>query len=141
MKTVVAALIEAEGKLLACQRRRDVAFGLMWEFPGGKTEGGETPEEALARELQEELGAAVRIGAEVYRTRHKYVEMPEAIELIFFACRVVRGEVKNLDFEKIAWCEPHDLRSMNFLAADRELIELLAEGSLRLAVDRSDQQG
>jgi len=132
MKTVVAALIESEGKLLVCQRKRDAAFGLMWEFPGGKAEAGETAEQALARELREELGVAVRVGPEIYRTRHKYPEMPDAIELIFFACSVVRGEVKNLDFEQIAWRERRDLPDMNFLAADRELIARLAEGSLRL---------
>jgi len=62
---VVAALIESNGKILVCQRRRQDTFGLMWEFPGGKTNPGETLENALARELQEELGVTAQIGREV----------------------------------------------------------------------------
>lgn len=130
MRIVVAALIESRGKLLVCQRRRDSAFGCMWEFPGGKVEPGETPQQALERELREEIGVTARVGAELYRTKHKYAEMADAIELIFFACDVGEAEVKNLDFEQIAWRGPKDLRAMSFLPADRELIDRLARGSL-----------
>lgn len=132
MRTVVAALIESGGKLLVCQRRRDAAFALKWEFPGGKAELGETPEQALERELREELGVAARVGPEVHRTQHKYAEMPDAIELRFYACSISAGELKNLDFEQIVWREAQALQAMDFLAADRELIGMLAEGSLRL---------
>jgi 8-oxo-dGTP diphosphatase len=132
MLTVVAALIECSGKLLVCQRRQDGRFGLMWEFPGGKAEPGEMLEPALERELREELGVDARIGREVYRTQHKYTEMPQAIELVFFAARISAGEPTNLDFKQIAWREPASLPELNFLPADRELIEKLANGSLRL---------
>ena len=132
MLTVVAALIESNGKLLVCQRRKNSRFGaLMWEFPGGKTETGETPQQALERELREELGVKATIGPEVYRTQHKYPEMPHAIQLIFFAARV-NSKPKNLDFEQIAWRDPHSLHELNFLPADRDLIDQLANGSLRL---------
>lgn len=130
--TVVAALIECDGKLLVCQRRSGARFGLMWEFPGGKAEPGETLERALTRELREELDVAARIGPEVYRVRRKYAEMKEAIDLAFFAASVNPAEVKNLDFEQIAWREPASLPELNFLPADRELIEKLASGALRL---------
>jgi 8-oxo-dGTP diphosphatase len=131
VRTVVAALIELDGKLLVCQRRRDAPFALKWEFPGGKAEPGETPEQALQRELREELGVTARVGPQVHRTQHKYAEMSDAIELRFFACRIVSGALRNLDFEQIAWREPQELQGMDFLAADRELIGLLADGSLR----------
>ena len=132
MLTVVAALIESGGKVLVCQRRRDAKFGsLMWEFPGGKAEPGETLAQTLGRELREELGVEAHIGAEVYRTRHKYAEMPQAIELIFFAASI-SGQPKNLDFEQIAWREPASLPELDFLPADRELIEKLSTGALRL---------
>jgi 8-oxo-dGTP diphosphatase len=132
MLTVVAALIESDGKVLVCQRRRGSRFGLLWEFPGGKAEPGETLEQALGRELREELGVYARIGREIYRTQHEYTEMPQAIELVFFAARISAGEPTNLDFEQIAWREPASLPELNFLPADRELIEKLATGSLGL---------
>lgn len=132
MLTVVAALIESEGKLLVCQRHRDDKFGLMWEFPGGKRKQGETLEAALERELREELGADSRIGPEAYRTTHQYAEMSEPIELVFFAATLDPKEAKNIIFEQILWCAPESLPELNFLPADRELIEKLSSGTLKL---------
>ncbi|MGH9735712.1 MAG: (deoxy)nucleoside triphosphate pyrophosphohydrolase [Candidatus Acidiferrales bacterium] len=132
---VVAALIESGGKLLVCQRRRDAAFGLMWEFPGGKVEPDESLQAALVRELREELGVVATVGAKIYRATHKYAEMSRAVELIFFRCAIAPGSspAQNLAFEQIVWREPHDLPAMNFLAADRELIDLLAKGAISVA--------
>ncbi|MFZ0981105.1 MAG: NUDIX domain-containing protein [Candidatus Acidiferrales bacterium] len=132
MLTVVAALIESEGKLLVCQRRRGSAFELLWEFPGGKRRPDETLEAALARELEEELGVAARIGREIYRTQHRYAEMSEPIELIFFAASAPPAQIRNLIFERIEWREPHSLPALNFLPADRELIEKLTSGEISL---------
>jgi 8-oxo-dGTP diphosphatase len=132
MLTVVAALIESDGKLLVCQRRRDDSFAFMWEFPGGKTKPGESLEHALERELQEELGTEARVGEEIYRTHHQYAELSEPIELIFFAAKLDAANVRNLVFEQIAWREPASLPELNFLPADRELIEKLSTGTLRL---------
>lgn len=132
MLTVVAALIESEGKLLVCQRHRDDKFGMMWEFPGGKRKQNESLEGALERELREELGATARIGPEVYRTHHQYAEMTEPIELIFFAATLDPQEAKNIIFEQILWCAPAALPELNFLPADRELIHKLASGTLQL---------
>jgi len=135
MLTVVAALIQSEGKLLVCQRRRADTFGLLWEFPGGKRKPDETLEAALARELLEELGATARIGPELYRTRHKYAEMAESIELVFFAATIDPLDARNIVFEQILWRAPESLRDLNFLPADRELIEKIASGTLRLPED------
>ncbi len=132
MITVVAALIESDGKLLVCQRRRGGAFEFMWEFPGGKKKPGETLEVALERELQEELEVEARIGPEIYRTRHKYAEMAEPIELVFFAATAEPGKMRNVVFEKIEWRIPATLIELNFLPADRELIDKLATGVLRI---------
>lgn len=126
---VVAALIEADGKLLVCQRRRTDSFGLLWEFPGGKLEPGETPPEALARELQEELGVVARIGPEVFRTRHQYSELGEAIDLIFFEATVAPGDIRNQAFETMEWRSPETLRELNFLSADREFVAKLARNT------------
>jgi 8-oxo-dGTP diphosphatase len=132
MLTVVAALIESGGKILSCQRRSGGRFGLMWEFPGGKLEPGEAPAEALRRELREELGVAATIGPEIYRTRHEYAEMSEPLDLIFFAATANPEQMRNLIFEKIEWRTPESLPELDFLPADRELIEKIANGTLRI---------
>jgi 8-oxo-dGTP diphosphatase len=126
MLTVVAGLIEADGKILVCQRRRGGAFELMWEFPGGKLQSGETPATGLARELREELGVEAAVGAEICRKRHCYAELSEEIELIFFSVAVEAGAVRNLVFERMEWRAPEALGELNFLPADREFVGRLA---------------
>jgi 8-oxo-dGTP diphosphatase len=128
---VVAGLIEVGGKILVCQRRRGDTFELMWEFPGGKLQAGETPEGALARELREELGVEAVVGAEVFRTRHRYAEMSEEIELIFFAVSVERATVRNVVFERMEWRERETLGELNFLPADREFVGKLVSGGIK----------
>ncbi len=133
MLTVVAAIIGREGKLLVCQRKRGRNFELKWEFPGGKVEPGETPQAALARELQEELGVHAEIGAEIYRTRHQYKELPQEFELIFLSATIAdSAQVTNLEFERIEWRAPESLPELDFLSADRELVQNLATGKLRV---------
>jgi mutator protein MutT len=135
MITVVAALIRDNGKLLVCQRKRGTSFAMMWEFPGGKVKPGETLKQALVRELEEELGTQATIGSEVYRAQHRYAELSEPIELIFFHAQLNPRSVRNLVFQEILWREPSSLSELNFLPADRELIEKLASGTL-LSGDR-----
>jgi 8-oxo-dGTP diphosphatase len=136
MITVVAALIQAEGKLLVCQRKRGTSFAMMWEFPGGKVKPGEMLEQALVRELEEELGTKATIGSEVYRVWHRYTELSDAIELVFFRADLDPRSVRNLVFEEILWRDPSSLPELNFLPADKELIEKLASG-LPLSEDRT----
>jgi len=141
---VAAALLENEGRLLICQRRRGRSFPLKWEFPGGKVQQGETPAQALERELREELGVEVHVGPEVYRTRHRYPEYQEELELIFFSVRMDAKEFENLParhggpaqagraFEQVRWVEPRSLPGFDFLPADAELVRQLSAGALRL---------
>jgi mutator protein MutT len=126
MLRVVAAIIEERGRVLVCQRRRGDPFGLKWEFPGGKIRGGETPRAALARELLEELGVTARIGSEVCRTRHRYVEPDRDIQITFFTADRLFHAPRNIVFERIVWALPIDLRRYDFLAADRPLVARLA---------------
>lgn len=130
---VVAGVIVRHGHVLACQRSRSAKFPLQWEFPGGKVQSGESPEAALIRELREELAVDASVGAEIYRTTHKYAEMPSAIELIFFAATIGSGQIENRIFEAIAWVPPHKLEEMDFLDADRAFISKLATGEIELS--------
>lgn len=127
MRLVVAALIEQNGRLLVGQRRRDDTFGLKWEFPGGKVEPEEALEQALDRELLEELGVRAVIGQELYRTRHRYGQLPDDLLLIFFSVRLA-SEPRNLAFEQIRWVDRAGLAFLDFLPADRELVSRLAAG-------------
>jgi len=126
---VVAAVIVCDGRVLACQRNAKGEFPLKWEFPGGKIQSGETPESALKRELREELGITAKIGSEIFRARHKYPQMTEAVDLIFFQVRLAAADVHNRIFHDVVWIEPHDLRQLDFLEADRALIEHLVSGN------------
>ncbi len=128
MIRVVAAIIEQRGRLLICQRRRGGPFELKWEFPGGKIRRCETPRAALARELLEELGVAARIGREIYRTRHRYPEMGEGVEIVFFAAKRLFPAPRNIVFDQIIWARPDDLRRYDFLDADRALVARLVRG-------------
>jgi ADP-ribose pyrophosphatase YjhB (NUDIX family) len=83
---------------------------------------GETAVEGLARELREELGVAALVGVEVFRTRHRYAEMSEDIELIFLAAAVEPRSVRNIVFENMEWRTPETLSELNFLPADREFV-------------------
>ena len=129
--TVVAGVLLHQGALLICQRRRDGAFPLKWEFPGGKVEPGETAEAGLRRELHEELAIVAEIGAELFRTRHDYPGV-YTVELIFYHVRAFRGRLHNLAFEQVRWEPLARLAHFDFLEGDAELIALLRHGQLTL---------
>ncbi len=117
------------GEILICQRRADQPMALQWEFPGGKIEPGEGPEEALARELNEELGITATIGKRVTHIRHNY-RHGGAVDLQFFAVHAFQGEIENRIFKEVRWARLEDLPGYDFLPADRGLIRDLASGKL-----------
>jgi 8-oxo-dGTP diphosphatase len=132
MRTVVAAVIErADRRLLIGQRRQMDTSPLKWEFPGGKVEEGEKPEEALTRELKEELGATLRKWVPIGRVVHKYAETPEELEILFFAVEISETELIPRSFEKIAWVLPKELGDYDFLAANVGLVANLATGKIK----------
>ena len=133
MTTVVVALIFRDSKILICQRRHDDTHGLQWEFPGGKVELGETPSEALVRELREELGIDAVIGREIFRTRHRYREYDSELELIFFQAAVdPAATLQNRVFERFEWADPATLPDYDFLQADKEFVELITSRAIRV---------
>ena len=129
---VVAAVIVGEGKVLACQRNGAGKFPLKWEFPGGKVRPEEAPGAALARELAEELNVVAKIGPQIFRARHKYSEMTETVELLFFRAEIESGKLENRIFSDLKWLPPQDLPDLDFLEADRGFIQKLASGEIRL---------
>ena len=129
LRFVAAALIVRGGEVLIGQRRPDQPMALQWEFPGGKIESGESPEQALARELEEELGIHAVIGPRVTHIRHNY-RHGGAVDLIFFAVHEFTGELQNRIYHEVRWTKLEDLTGYDFLAADRGLIRDLAAGKL-----------
>jgi len=129
LRFVAAALIVRGGAVLIGQRRPDQPMASQWEFPGGKIEAGESPEQALARELEEELGITATIGPRVTHIRHNY-RHGGAVDLQFFAVHEFSGEIVNRIFQQVRWTKLEDLPSYDFLAADRGLIRDLAAGKL-----------
>jgi 8-oxo-dGTP diphosphatase len=137
LRLVVAALIlrgaagdGADGlEVLICQRKPDQPMSLKWEFPGGKIEAGESSEDALARELNEELGITAVIGRRVARIRHKY-RNGGTIDLQFFMVREFDGTLENRIFNDMRWAPLAELPGYDFLAADLGLIRDLSEGKL-----------
>ena len=127
MTTVVAAVIERGGRILICRRRPDGAHPLKWEFPGGKVDAGETPEAALARELEEELAISARVGAEIARYEFQYLGK-NPILLIFYRVPGFSGEPVNRVFETIEWAAPENFTKYDFLEGDRDFIRLLTSG-------------
>ena len=137
LRLVVAALILRHSvgengdltEVLVCQRRPDQPMSLKWEFPGGKIELGETAEQALTRELDEELGIAAVIGPRVAQIRHRY-RNGGVIDLQFFTVRDFAGELNNRIFNAVQWTSLAALPTYDFLAADLGLIRDLSEGKL-----------
>jgi len=131
---VVAAIIErSDRRLLIGQRRGNDTSPLKWEFPGGKVKEGETPEEALARELKEELGVTLKQFVEMARVQHKYANTPEELEIRFFAAAILEAQAVPTSFERIEWVLPRELGTYDFLAANAQLIAQLATGRLKPA--------
>jgi 8-oxo-dGTP diphosphatase len=129
LRFVAAGLIVREGQILIGQRRPDQVMAFKWEFPGGKIEPGETAQQALARELHEELGIRAVVGPAVTRIRHNY-RNGGAVDLQFFAVREFTGEIQNQIFNEVRWVNLHNLPDYDFLAADLGLIRELANGKL-----------
>jgi 8-oxo-dGTP diphosphatase len=126
---VAAALIDPAGRVLLQQRRAGKAHAGLWEFPGGKVEDGETPEQALVREIAEELGSALDraslepIGFASDRDSGPARRAPRLI--LLYECRKWDGEPVPLDAEKVGWFAPEAIAELELCPLDRPLAKAL----------------
>ena len=122
---VSAAFIFRGGKLLITRRHSDAHLGGLWEFPGGKREPDETFEQCLVREIREELGVEISVGKPFESVTHAYPE--KTVHLIFFVCRLERGEPQTLGCAAFRWIRAAELDHYQFPAADAKLLERLPD--------------
>jgi 8-oxo-dGTP diphosphatase len=137
---VSAAVIRHGTKILVGQRRREDKHALKWEFPGGKVEWGETPKQALVRELREELAIESKVGEEIARYRHDYPN-GSSVVLLFYAVTEYEGEPAARVFEQIQWVERTLLTGMDFLDGDIDFVRRLARGEFEPRNSRIAEPG
>jgi 8-oxo-dGTP diphosphatase len=117
---VVGAMIEEEGRYLITQRPPHATLPLLWEFPGGRVEPGESDQEALARELAEEMGIQVAVGDRVIHVEHAYQSYD--IDFCVYRCRHVGGDIQHRRVHDHRWVRPDELDHYDFPPADEKTI-------------------
>jgi len=121
---VTAAIIYRDGKLLLCQRPEGKRCELLWEFPGGKIERNETPEECLVRECREELGIIIEVEQFVQEVMYAYPDI--TVNIHFFICKLIDGEPVCFEHNNIQWFAPDELTKLQLCPADQKMLNLSA---------------
>lgn len=124
---VACALIDRDGRILVTERPKDKDFAGMWEFPGGKIEAGETPEQAIVRELYEELNIepCERCVEPLTFTTHQ--QELRSIVLLFYLCRQWDGFVRPMEGQDTKWLYPDELNQCEWVSADIPLVNYLRD--------------
>ena len=120
---VVAALIWDGSRFMICQRPANKSRALLWEFVGGKTEAGETLEDALIRECREELDITVSVGDIFTQVIHEYPDIH--IRLTLFNCTIADGTPKLLEHNDLKWILPSEIPNFDFCPADKDILSLI----------------
>jgi 8-oxo-dGTP diphosphatase len=118
---VACAIIERDGLVLAAQRSAVMSLPLKWEFPGGKIEKGESPEDCLRRELYEEMGVKILVGKSLQSCTHHYTTF--TVTLYPFACTIESGEIVLHEHAAISWLPPKKLHTLDWAEADLPVIQ------------------
>lgn len=121
---VAAAVIEQAGRVLICQRPAGKSCGLLWEFPGGKREQGETLQACAARECREELGVGLAVRGLLAEATHVYPD--RTVHLSFFRAEILDGTVRRLEHNDVRWVPAAELTRYPFCPADEEVVRRLA---------------
>jgi 8-oxo-dGTP diphosphatase len=122
---VACAIIQQNGLILATQRSATMSLPLKWEFPGGKLEAGESAQDCLVRELQEELGVSVRVGQGLTPLTHNYPDF--RVTLHPFCCDQLEGDLTLHEHNAVRWLPLDELAGLDWLEADRPIIEQLRQ--------------
>ena len=130
MIKVTAAIIVESGKVLIAKRKPTARLANLWEFPGGKLEDDETPEQCLKRELQEEFEIEVNVGAHLGSSVHDYDF--STIELMAYKTQVVSGNFNLNEHAEIAWATVDELDGFKFAPADLPFVEMIRRGEIDL---------
>jgi 8-oxo-dGTP diphosphatase len=125
ISVVAVALIDADGRVLVQQRPPGKSLAGLWEFPGGKIEAGETPEDALVRELEEELAISVPCGCLFPATFASAPLGDRHLVLLLYTCRKWTGVPRALAASALRWVRPADLHAMDVVPADRPMLGAL----------------
>jgi 8-oxo-dGTP diphosphatase len=125
MVEVVAALIWENDNFMICQRPAHKARGLLWEFVGGKVESGETKEQALIRECQEELAVTLSVSDVFMDVIHEYPDL--TVHLTLFNATIAKGEPQKLEHNDIKWITPSEIPNYEFCPADEEILAKICE--------------
>lgn len=120
MIEVTAAIIHNDGKLLICQRPRGKRCEMLWEFPGGKVENGETPEECLVRECREELGITIDPEKLIQEVKYDYPDV--TVNIRFYMCKFVDGELTCIEHNDIRWSALSEIMELPLCPADNEML-------------------
>ncbi len=125
---VVAALIQKDGRYLVTQRREGAVLPLLWDFPGGRVEEGESDEEALARELGERLGASAEVGQLISFVNHPYEKY--AVDLYLYECKLLGDQIECRAVKTYAWVTSDEMESYPFTPVDEaSMSKLLGVGA------------
>ncbi len=124
-KLVTAALICSRDRILIAQRPHGKTFGLKWEFPGGKVEPYEAPEDCLIREIKEELDVEIEVVKPFVTINHRYPQF--RISLMTFWCKIKKGTIRLLEHNDCRWVKAEELTSFDFVEADTALIRKIIE--------------
>lgn len=124
---VGAVMFNEQGEILCALRSQQMSLPGVWEFPGGKIEQGETPEESLRREIKEELQVDIEVGEQIEDTVYEYPNV--IVHLITFASRIKNGVPRALEHERLEWVKRNEIGKLNWAPADVPTVEKLLRAS------------
>ncbi len=124
---VAAGVVSVDGKILVARRKAGTHLEHQWEFPGGKLEPGEAPNECLVREFREELDVEIEVEQVLEVIFHRYPE--RNVLLLLYACRLVEGEPRAIGCEELLWLEKKELPRLDWVPADRAFVRRLSSES------------